>query len=166
MRFLHYETSGWSYIVREIINKNEEKDRPKDRSLWDSGQIWDCVWRFGYLKVRVENVQTAMSWSTYEWILVSHNSLVCIITFCVEPCQRPWRSSLQLYMFVYVHDQQNQGYLQYRVQTNWTSCVSQDLWLRNPCWQSARILSEARCLFIFLTIKCSRFEQHLHVSLT
>ena len=34
---------------------------------------------FGHLKLRVENVQTAMSWSTYECILLSHNTLICII---------------------------------------------------------------------------------------
>ena len=44
---------------------------------------------FGHLKLCVENFQTAMSWSTYEWILVSHNSLTCIIASCVEPSQRP-----------------------------------------------------------------------------
>ena len=73
---------------------------------------------FGHLKLRVEHVQTAMSWSTYDWILVSHNSLICLIASCVEPCQRPWRNPWQWYLFVYVHDlQHHQDYLQYRVQT-------------------------------------------------
>ena len=73
---------------------------------------------FSHLKLRVENVQTAMSWSTYERILISHNSLICIKASCLEPCQRPWWSPLWWCLFVYVHNlQHHQGYLQYHIQT-------------------------------------------------
>ena len=41
--------------------------------------------------------------------------------------------------------------------TNWTNWVSQDLRLRNPCWQSASMLSKAKCLLMLLTNICSRF---------
>ena len=62
----------------------------------------------------------------YESILASHNNLICIIASCVEPCQRPWRSQLQWYLFAYIHDlQHHQGYLQYRVQTG--QAVSQKI---------------------------------------
>ena len=40
--------------------------------------------------------------------------------------------------------------------TNWTNWVLQDLWLRKPCWQSASMLSKAKCLLMLLTKICSR----------
>ena len=48
--------------------------------------------------------------------------------------------------------------------TNWTNRVLQDLWLRQLCWQSASILSKAKCLLMWLTKICSRVLQQMHVS--
>ena len=48
--------------------------------------------------------------------------------------------------------------------TNWTNWVSQDIWLRKPCWQLASMLSKAKCLLMLLTIICSRVLQEMHVS--
>ena len=65
---------------------------------------------FGHPKLRTENVQIAIIWSTYEWILVSHNSLV-------SSCAKALAKSITM-ISVYVHDlQHHQGYLQNRVQT-------------------------------------------------
>ena len=50
--------------------------------------------------------------------------------------------------------------------TNCTNWVLQDLWLRNPCWQSASMLSKAKCVLMFLTSICSRVLQQMHVSNT
>ena len=48
--------------------------------------------------------------------------------------------------------------------TNWTNWVSQDLWLRKSCWQSASMLSKAKCLLMLLPKIRSRVLQQMHVS--
>ena len=48
--------------------------------------------------------------------------------------------------------------------TNWTNWVLQDLWLQKPCWQSASVLSKAKCLLMLLTNICSRVSQQMHVN--
>ena len=109
-----------------------------------------------------------MSWSIYVWTLLSQSNRVYVIASCVGPCQRPLRNQWWSKLFACAPDSsRHPGCWWYRAQTGPDGVHkpgSQDLRLRNPCWQSASMLSKAKCLLMLLTNICSRVLQQMQVN--
>ena len=103
---------------------------------------------------------------TYSYAANPDNSIspICVIASCVVPYQKAFAKSIMIKSVCVCPRFTAPSRLLMISCTNCTNWVLQDLWPRKPCWQSASMLSKAKCLLMLLTNICSRVLQQMHVS--
>ena len=92
-----------------------------------------------------------MRWSTCGWTLLSHNSPICVIASCVVPyqskglCEIHYDQICLLVSTIHSAIQVADDIVHKLDQLGFAGP------LRKPCWQSASMLSKAKCLLMLLT---------------